>query len=136
VVGIIIGASIFVQPSEITGLVRSTEGTIIVWLCSGILTMFGALICAELSTIFPKTGGVYVYLKETFSRPVGFLWGWAMFWSMHSGIIAAIAVIFARYTGYFVPLSESALRGVAIGVIVVHSIINFYGVKYGVAVGH
>jgi APA family basic amino acid/polyamine antiporter len=131
VVGIIIGASIFVQPSEITGLVRSTEGTIIVWLCSGILTMFGALICAELSTIFPKTGGVYVYLKECFSRPVGFLWGWAMFWSMHSGIIAAIAVIFARYTGYFVPLSEAALRAVAIGVILVHSIINFYGVKYG-----
>jgi len=88
VVGTIIGASIFVQPSEITGQVPSIEGVLMVWLVAGILTLFGTLVCAELASIFTRTGGVYVYLKEAFSPAVGFLWGWAMFWSMHSGIIA------------------------------------------------
>jgi len=84
VVGTIIGASIFVQPSEITGQVPSIEGVLMVWLVAGILTLFGTLVCAELASIFTRTGGVYVYLKEAFSPAVGFLWGWAMFWSMHS----------------------------------------------------
>jgi len=79
VVGIIIGASIFVQPSEITARVPSVAGVFLVWLISGILTFFGALVCAELSSIFTRSGGVYVYLKEAYSAPVGFLWGWAMF---------------------------------------------------------
>jgi len=96
VVGIIIGASIFVQPSEITGLVPSLSLILLVWLVSGIMTFFGALVCAELSSIFTRSGGVYVFLKEAYSPSIGFLWGWAMFWTMHSGIIAAIAVIFAR----------------------------------------
>ena len=55
--------------------------------------------CAELSSAFPRTGGVYVFLREAFSPAVGFLWGWAMFWTMHTGIIAAIAMVFARYVG-------------------------------------
>src|SRR5437867_625015 len=90
VVGIIIGASIFVQPSEIMRYVPSVGGILLVWLLCGILTLFGALVCAELSRAFPQTGGVYVFLKESYSPSIGFLWGWAMFWSMHSGIVAAI----------------------------------------------
>ena len=66
VVGTIIGASIFVQQSEITMLVPSTTGIVLVWLVSGLLTLFGALVCAELASVFPKTGGVYVYLRESF----------------------------------------------------------------------
>lgn len=131
VVGTIVGASIFVQPSEITGIVHTTQGTILVWLASGLLTLFGALICAELASIYTQTGGVYIYLREAFSPAVGFLWGWAMFWSMHSGIIAAIAVIFARYCGFFIPLSDMGLKTVAISVILVHSLINFFGVRHG-----
>ncbi|NIR46592.1 MAG: amino acid permease, partial [Gemmatimonadetes bacterium] len=69
-----------------------------VWTLAGALTFIGAMVCAELAARFVRTGGVYVYLREAFGPPVGFLWGWAMFWSMHSGIIAAIAVVFARYT--------------------------------------
>ena len=93
VVGIIIGASIFVQPSEISGHVRSVPGILLVWLIAGTLTFAGALVAAELSSAFPQTGGVYVFLKSAFSPAIGFLWGWAMFWCMHSGIVAAIAVI-------------------------------------------
>jgi APA family basic amino acid/polyamine antiporter len=131
VVGIIIGASIFVQPSEITGEVPSVPGIFLVWLISGLLTFFGALVCAELASIFIKTGGVYVYLKEAYSPSVGFLWGWAMFWTMHSGIIAAISVIFARYIAYFYSLGEVGTKVVAIAVILLLSIINYLGVKQG-----
>lgn len=131
VVGTIIGASIFVQPSEITGHVPSISGVFLVWFTAGVLTLFGALVCAELSSIFTRTGGVYVYLTEAFSPAVGFLWGWGMFWVMHSGIIAAIAVVFARYAGYFVPLSSGAVRAVAVVAIVLLSAVNYVGVKHG-----
>lgn len=131
VAGTIIGAAIFVQPSEITGQVPSVGGIFLVWLIAGILTFFGALVCAELSSMFTQSGGVYIYLKEAFSPSMGFLWGWSMFWSIHSGIIAAIAVIFARYAGFFVALSDATIKVIAIGVIVVISAINYLGVKQG-----
>jgi APA family basic amino acid/polyamine antiporter len=131
VVGIILGASIFIQPSEITRLVPSSAGVLLVWLAAGALTFCGALVCAELSAVFPNTGGVYVFLKEIFSPAVGFLWGWGMFWSMHSGIIAAIAVVLARYVGYFMPLNEWGVRAVAITAVLLLSLINYLGVKSG-----
>jgi APA family basic amino acid/polyamine antiporter len=131
VVGTIIGASIFVQPSEITGQVNSVKGVILVWLISGLLTFFGALVCAEMASIFTQSGGVYVYLKEAFSPSVGFLWGWAMFWSVHSGIIAAIAVIFSRYVSYFFPMNDAMIRVVSIAIIILLSAINYLGVKQG-----
>ncbi len=131
VAGTIIGASIFVQPSEITGQVPSVISVFLVWGVAGLLTLFGALVCAELGSAFPSAGGVYVFLKEAFSPAVGFLWGWAMFWSMHSGIIAAIAVIFARYLAYFVPLGDAGIRVAAVAAILVLSAINYLGVRQG-----
>jgi APA family basic amino acid/polyamine antiporter len=131
VVGIIIGASVFVQASEITALVPSLGGVTLAWIAAGLLTMGGALVCAELSSAFPRTGGVYVFLRETFSPALGFLWGWAMFWSMHTGIAAAIATVFARYAAYFVPMGDLALRAVAVGAILVLSAVNFVGVRFG-----
>ena len=131
VVGIIIGASIFVQPSEITRLVPHAGGIALVWALAGVLTLIGALICAELASAFPRTGGVYVWLRDIFGRPVGFLWGWAMFWSMHTGIIAAIAVVFARYVGYFVPLGTSGIRAVAVAAILGLSAFNCLGIRHG-----
>ena len=111
VVGIIIGASIFVQPSVITGAVPTVGGVFAVWLASGILTLFGALIAAELASAYPQAGGVYVFLKESFSPAVGFLWGWAMFWTMHTGIIAVIATVFARYVTFFFPAGDVGAAG-------------------------
>jgi APA family basic amino acid/polyamine antiporter len=131
VVGIIIGASVFVQPSEINRHVPSLGGVLSVWIAAGILTLFGSLVCAELSSVFPKTGGVYIFLKETISPACGFLWGWAMFWSAHSGIIAASSVIFARYIGFFVPLGDTSTRIVAIAGILLFSVINYFGVRQG-----
>jgi basic amino acid/polyamine antiporter, APA family len=131
VVGIIIGASIFVQPSEITRLVPDADGIALVWALSGALTLIGALICAELSSAIPKTGGVYVFLRDIFGPATGFLWGWAMFWSMHTGIIAAIAVVFARYVGYFVPLGTTGTRLVAVAAVVGLSAFNCLGIRQG-----
>src|SRR2546428_14099174 len=131
VVGTIVGASIFVQPSVIPGEMRSVGGVVLAWALAGVLTRAGALICAELASAYPTSGGVYVFLREAYSPALGFLWGWAMFWSMHSGIIAAIAVVFARYVGYFLPLGDTGTRLVAIAAILVLSGINYLGVKQG-----
>jgi APA family basic amino acid/polyamine antiporter len=98
---------------------------------SGALTLAGALVCAELASAYPRTGGVYVFLREAWGPPVGFLWGWAMFWSMHSGIIAAIATVFARYAAAFLPLGDAGVRLVAVGAIVALSAVNYFGVEHG-----
>ncbi len=134
VVGTIIGASIFVQPSVITGEMRSVAGVVLVWALAGALTLAGALICAELASAFPLSGGVYVFLREAYSPALGFLWGWGMFWSMHSGIIAAIAMVFSRYVAYFVPLGDTGLKAVAIGAVLLLSAVNYVGVAFGSAV--
>jgi APA family basic amino acid/polyamine antiporter len=131
VVGIIIGASIFVQPSVITGAVPTVEGVYTVWIVSGILTLFGALIAAELASAYPHAGGVYVFLREAFSPAVAFLWGWAMFWTMHTGIIAVIAMVFARYVSFFVPVGDVGLRVLATGAVVVLTAVNYVGVRQG-----
>jgi basic amino acid/polyamine antiporter, APA family len=134
VVGTIVGSSIFVQPSEVSRAVPSFTGMLLVWVAAGALTWFGASICAELTSAHPRTGGVYVFLREMFSPAVGFLWGWAMFWSMHSGIIAAIAMVFGRYTATIVPMDDTGIRLTAIGGILVLSAINYVGVRPGSAV--
>lgn len=131
VVGTIIGSSIFVQASEITNLVPDSMAVIAAWAVAGVLTLIGALVCAELSSAYPKTGGVYVFLKEIYSPSLGFLWGWAMLWTMHSGILAAIATVFARYAGFFLPLNDVTTRLVAVSAILLLSAINYLGVTFG-----
>ncbi len=131
VAGTIIGASIFVQPSEIARHLDTPLDILLVWMACGVLTLFGALVCAELASAFPRTGGLYVFLRETFSPLAGFLWGWAMFWSMHTGIIAAIATVFARYTAHFVEVGDTGVRVIAVGVILALSGLNYVGVRAG-----
>jgi len=133
VIGTIIGASIFVQPSLVSASVPSLPGILLVWAAAGALTLIGALITAELSSAFPRSGGVYVFLREAYSPAVGYLWAWAMFWSMHSGIIAVIATVFARYVGHFVVLSDAATRATAVAAIVALSAVNYVGVRHGSA---
>ena len=131
VIGIIIGASIFVQPSEVSRLVPGFGAMLLVWGVAGALTLVGALICAELSSAYPETGGVYVFLRNLFSPAAGFLWGWAMFWSMHSGIIAAIAAVFARYLAVLVGASDWAIRPLAVAGVLTLSMVNYFGVRPG-----
>jgi APA family basic amino acid/polyamine antiporter len=118
VAGTIIGASIFVQPSEIAQHLSRPAEILLVWLACGVLTLFG-------------TGGLYIFLRETFSPFAGFLWGWAMFWIIHAGIIAIIAMVFARYTAYFVPVGDTGVRAIAVLVILGLSALNYVGVRAG-----
>ena len=134
VAGTIIGASIFVQPSEIARHLDTPLTIMLAWIACGILTLFGAFVCAELASAFPQSGGVYVFLRESFSPLAGFLWGWAMFWVVHSGIIAAIAVVFGRYASVFLPESqrgEISVRVLAVAIIAVLSTVNYFGVRSG-----
>ena len=137
VVGTIIGASIFVQPSEIARHLSTPGEIMLVWLACGVLTLFGAFVCAELASAFPQTGGLYVFLRETYSPLAGFLWGWAMFWSVHTGIIAAIATVFARYTAHFVNdgnVGDAGIRTIAVGVILGVSALTAAGMRIGTRV--
>jgi APA family basic amino acid/polyamine antiporter len=129
VVGIIIGASIFVQPSAVSAQVPTVRGALLVWVTAGLLTLIGSFVIAELSSAFPRTGGVYVFLTEAYSPAAGFLWGWAMFWTMHSGIVAIIAMVFARYLGTFVHLDDTGLRIAAVSAIALLSWLNYLGVR-------
>ena len=131
VAGTIIGASIFVQPSEVARHLGTPGSIMAAWIVCGVLTLFGALICAELASAFPHTGGLYVFLRETFSPLAGFLWGWAMFWTMHTGIVAAIAMVFARYAAVFVPVGDRGIRVIAIVVVLAVSALNYFGVRAG-----
>ena len=129
VVGTIIGSAVFVQASEVAHHVPNIVGVLLVWVVSGVLTLFGALACAELASAFPRTGGVYVFLRETYAPVVGFLWGWAMFWVMHTGIVAAMSMVFARHAGVFISLDDNGMRAVAVAAILVNSAINYAGVQ-------
>ncbi len=134
VVGTIIGTSIFVQPSEITREVPTIAGILVAWTLAGVLTYLGAIVCAELASAFPQTGGVYVFLREAFSTRVAFMWGWANFWSIHSGIIAAISMVAARYVAFFVDLNPFQQQLVAGAIIVLISAVNYFGVRAGTTV--
>lgn len=98
-----IGSGIFIVSADIARQVGSAGWLIAVWLISGFITLAGALSYGELSGMFPKAGGQYVYLRESFGRLFGFLYGWALFAVIQTGTIAAVAVAFAKFTGYFFP---------------------------------
>src|SRR6478609_6428045 len=131
VVGIIIGASIFVQPSAVTAQVHSAKSALLVWIAAGLLTLVGSLVIAELASAFPRSFFVYVFLTESYGPILGFLWGWAMFWTMHSGIVAVIAMVFARYLATFLNVGSLGEQLLAIAAIAVFSWVNYRGVRYG-----
>jgi len=132
--GIMIGSGIFVFGSLI--LVRvgySLVLSLIAWLLGGIITMFSGLTYAELGTMFPETGGYYVYLKKAYGKKVAFLSGILNFILSSSGSIALLALIFAEILSYVLPIS-SYIKLIAAGMIILLSAINFFGIKFGALV--
>lgn len=103
VIGSMIGSGIFIVSADIARNVGSAGWLIVVWLLSGFITLIAALSYGELSGMFPKAGGQYVYLREAYGRLYGFLYGWAFFAVIQTGTIAAVAVAFGKFTGYLVP---------------------------------
>ncbi len=144
VAGTMIGSGIFIVAADITRNVGSAGWLIAVWLITGLMTLIAAVSYGELSAMFPKAGGQYVYLKEAYNPLVGFLYGWSFFAIIQTGTIAAVGVAFSKFTAYLWPqVSEdlilltlgsvkiSAAQVLAIAIIILLTYINTKGVKGG-----
>jgi APA family basic amino acid/polyamine antiporter len=108
VAGGMIGSGIFIVSADITRNVGSAGWLILVWLITGFMTITAAVSYGELSAMYPKAGGQYVYLKESYNKLVGFLFGWSFFSVIQTATIAAVGVAFSRFTAYLIPsVSES-----------------------------
>ena len=103
VAGSMIGSGIFIVSSDITRNVGSAGWLIAVWVITGFMTISAAVSYGELSGMYPKAGGQYVYLKEAFNPLAGFLYGWSFFAVIQTATIAAVGVAFSRYTAYLIP---------------------------------
>jgi APA family basic amino acid/polyamine antiporter len=108
VAGSMIGSGIFIVSADITRNVGSAGWLIVVWLLTGFMTLTAALSYGELSAMFPRAGGQYVYLKEAYNPLTGFVYGWSFFAVIQTGTIAAVGVAFSKFAAYlFKPLSET-----------------------------
>jgi basic amino acid/polyamine antiporter, APA family len=144
VAGSMIGSGIFIVSADITRHVGGAGWLIIVWLITGFMTITAAVSYGELSGMYPKAGGQYVYLKEAYNPLMGFLYGWSFFAVIQTATIAAVGVAFARFSAYLFPtLSEkhilfeigkfpiSAAQLTAIILIIFLTWVNTRGIKAG-----
>jgi len=144
VAGSMIGSGIFIVSADITRSVGSSGWLIMVWLITGFMTITAAVSYGELSGMFPKAGGQYVYLKEAYNPLAGFLYGWSFFAVIQTATIAAVGVAFSKFLAYLVPqvsedlvafsiggLNVSPAQLVSIALIVFLTFINTLGVKGG-----
>jgi APA family basic amino acid/polyamine antiporter len=106
VAGSMIGSGIFIVSADIIRHVGGAGNLILVWIITGIMTMAAAVSYGELSGMYPKAGGQYVYLTESWNKLIGFLYGWTLFMVIQTGTIAAVGVAFAKFAGYFFPVFE------------------------------
>ena len=144
VAGSMIGSGIFIVSADITRYVGSAGWLIAVWAITGFMTLAAALSYGELSGMFPKAGGQYIYLKEAYNPLVGFLYGWSFFAVIQTATIAAVGVAFSKFLAYLVPelgndyfLFDAGIikiysgQFVAIVIICFLTFINSKGVKEG-----
>lgn len=148
VIGSMIGSGIFIVSADIARQLGSTGWLIVVWLLSGFITLAAALSYGELSGMYPKAGGQYVYLREAFGKLYGFLYGWSFFAVIQTGTIAAVGVGFAKFTGYLIPalgdgniligekgsFNISAAQILGIVIIFLLTFLNTLGIKSGKAI--
>lgn len=130
-VGTIIASSIFIVPSAIAAAFTASFPTILVWVVGAVVSLCGALCIAELGAAMPKAGGQFIYLQRAFGSVWGWLYGWGSSVVINPASIAAIAVGFATYAGFFLPLSPLAVKVLAIGSILLLTLINCFGLKVG-----
>jgi len=103
VVGSMIGSGIFIVSAESSRLVGAPGWLLVAWALAGVLTITGALCCAELAAMMPRAGGQYVFLREAYGPATGFLFGWALLLVVQSGTIAAVGMAFANFLGVLSP---------------------------------
>ena len=140
----IIGSSIFLTAKDIAGPLPQPMLFLLVWVIGGVISLFGCVAFAELGSMFPESGGQYIYLREAYGDLVAFLYGWMLFSVANGGTIAALAVAAAAYTGEIVPpISQEhvifAVAGItftrahAVGLllIVILTYVNVVGLRWG-----
>lgn len=138
VMGTIIGAGVFNAPHSIAQAMGSPGAVLMLWVVGGAIALSGALVFAELGTLFPRAGGQYVFLREAFGRPAAFFFGWLLLAAINSGAIAYVANVFVdhlqallRFGGAQVDWSAAQRRGIALAGIVALAAINVRGVRVG-----
>jgi APA family basic amino acid/polyamine antiporter len=130
-VGGSIGSGIFLTPATIARDVGSPWLIVAVWVLGGCITLAGALTFSEAAALLPEAGGEYVYLTRAYGGLVGFLFGWAYFVVVNAGGLGALAVAFATYLGFFVPMGPATSTVVAVVSLLLLTGINVVGVKAG-----
>ena len=98
-----IGSGIFIVSADIARTLGSPGWLMVVWVTTGLMTVFAALSYGELAGMMPRAGGQYIYLREAFSPLVGFLYGWTLFLVIQTGTIAAVAMAFGKFSGVLFP---------------------------------
>jgi basic amino acid/polyamine antiporter, APA family len=134
VVGTIIGSGIFLVPNAIANETSGFFQIATVWIIGGLLSLCGALALGELGAAFPHAGGLYVYLREAYGRPVGFLYGWGLLTLIQTGSIATLAVAFRIYLGQIVNLTSTQEEIAGIACVLLLTIVNFFGLRSGKSV--
>ncbi|MBT8218394.1 MAG: amino acid permease [Bacteroidia bacterium] len=128
-VGSCIGAGIFKTPSQIVEVLPHHGWVLVIWIIGGLITLTGALTFGELGAIFPKSGGVYVFLKEAYGDLAGFCYGWMILLVINTGSLAALGLAFAEYMTFFVDLTYNGKILLGAGLILGLTIINIFGVS-------
>ena len=130
-IGSCIGSGIFVTPSQIAGLIPSSGLILLVWALGGLIALTGALTFGELGSLFPKAGGIYVFLKEAYGGWLGFLYGWAYLVIITSGSIAVLSLAFSHYLSFFIPLDNTWKIVTSIITISLLTTLNVFRAKFG-----
>jgi APA family basic amino acid/polyamine antiporter len=130
VIGSCLGLGIFLTPAEIAGILKSPDLVFLVWGIGGVVSIAGALTYAELGAMFPKAGGLYIFLREAYGNLFAFLYGWSVLTVSTTGAIAALALGFAEYVSIIFPMSVMAQQALAICAIALVSFINIRGIKF------
>ena len=129
--GGIIGSGIFMVPATVALYTASSSLFFMVWILGGVVSLFGALSVAELGAAMPKAGGQYVFLNEAYGPVWGYLYGWSAVVVINTASMAAVGVAFAEYLKFFYPISDLAVKEIAICSIILLTIINIVDVKSG-----
>ncbi|MFC1563076.1 APC family permease [candidate division KSB1 bacterium] len=126
----VIGSGIFLVPSAVAQNIQEPGMTLLIWIFTGAIALFGGLSYAELGSIMPFTGGQYVYIKESYGNFLSFLYGWTLFWIINSGSIATLAVAFSMYYKYLFPVEIVTQKLIAVGCVAILTAINYRGIRF------
>jgi len=130
-IGIIIGVGIFRVPAEVAKHLTDPAVILFAWIVGGLIAHFGALCYAELSSRYPHTGGTYVFIRESYGKLTGFLFGWTEIVILRAGSIAAVAYVFSTYLRNFFDFGPMSEKIIAVALIGSLTVINILGVKLG-----